>query len=94
VITETGGNCAGCDPDFYASQDRLTCLACPANTQSPAGSLAKWQCTAKAGFFARYTKTVKFVLDVPAEDADPSVMEAYVRAAVGDDEDVQVRIDL
>mgnify|MGYP003342093259 CR=1 FL=1 len=58
-VTELGGSCYGCDANFYASADRKSCVPCPANTESRPGSLAVWQCTARGGYYAKYTKTVR-----------------------------------
>jgi hypothetical protein len=52
-----------------------------------------WQCRANAGYFARYTQTVRMTLEVPDEDADPELIEAYVKAAVGGGDDVQVKVE-
>lgn len=94
VVTESGGACSGCEPNYYASKDRLSCLACPANTQSPSGSTEVWHCTSVAGYYVRHTKTVKLQIEVPEEDADPDVLEAYVRAAINAGDDVQVKVEL
>lgn len=83
-----------CSPNFYASDDRKSCVACPLNTESRAGSLYIWQCTAVGGYFAKYTKTVKVQLEVPEEDGDPAALEAYVRAAIQAGDDVQVQVEL
>ena len=93
-ITETAGGCKGCDANQYASDDGASCKACPANTASPAGSVGIWQCSANAGYFARYTQTLRMTLEVPEEDADPDLIEAYVKAAVGDGDDVRVTVEL
>jgi len=92
-ITELGGTCSGCDPNFYASEDKLQCLACPANTESPAGSDGIWRCKANAGYYAKYTKTIRMTIEVPEEDSDPAILEAYVRAAVGGGDEVRVTIE-
>jgi len=93
-VTEWGGFCYLCSPNFYASDDRKSCVACPLNTESRAGSLYIWQCTAVGGYFAKYTKTVKVQLEVPEEDGDPAALEAYVRAAIQAGDDVQVQVEL
>ena len=92
-VTEIGGSCQGCNPNQYASEDQATCLSCPPNTASPPGSVGIWQCSANAGFFARYTQTLRMTLEVPEEDADPDLIEAYVKAAVGDGDDVRVNVE-
>jgi hypothetical protein len=65
-------------------------MQCPANTASPAGSEGIWQCTANAGYFARYTRTLNMIVEVPEEDSDPLVVEAVMRAAAGGGDDVTV----
>jgi len=94
AITEQGGACtSGCDANQYAGEDQMTCKPCPANTASQPGSVGVWQCRANAGYFARYTQTVRMTLEVPDEDADPELIEAYVKAAVGGGDDVQVKVE-
>jgi hypothetical protein len=92
AITETGGSCVGCEENQYPSSDQGSCLPCPTNTESPPGSDGIWRCTAKAGFFTRHTKTVQMTLEVPEEDADPAIIEAYVRAAAGGGDDLQINV--
>jgi len=93
VITDTGGECAGCAENEFPSQGGQTCSACPANTASPAGSAGIWECKANAGYFAKYTKTLQLTLELPEEDADPATIEAYVRAAAGGGDEVRVIVE-
>jgi hypothetical protein len=55
--------------------------------------LGIWQCTANAGYYAKYTKTVKLVMDIPDDLADPATVEAYVRSAAGGFEDITVVVE-
>jgi len=92
-ITETGGSCSGCEAGDYFESSNKTCTKCPANTNSPRDSDGVWRCKANAGYYARHTKTVKLRLQVPDEDASPAIVEAYVRAAAGGGEDLQVIVE-
>jgi hypothetical protein len=93
-ITETGGGCTGCGPNEYPSADRATCLPCPANTGNAGGAVGIWQCSANAGYYAKYTKTVQLVVELPEEDSDPETIQAYLRSAAGGGDDVVVKLDL
>jgi hypothetical protein len=93
-VTESGGGCEGCNINEYPSEDQGNCLPCPANTASPAASVGIWDCAANAGYYAKYTKTVRVEIEVPEEDADPETIRAFMLSAAGGGEDVTVKVEL
>jgi hypothetical protein len=89
-ITETAGGCSVCGRNQYPSEDGRYCAPCPANTGNAGSAVGAWECKANTGFFATYTKTVRLELEVPDELSDPATVAAYVRAAAGGGEELEV----
>jgi hypothetical protein len=49
-------------------------------------------CGADPGYFASYTKRVRYEITVPEDEYDPATFEAYIRAAAGGGRDLQINV--
>jgi hypothetical protein len=74
----------------YPSEDGAQCLPCPLHTTGPANSTGIHECGADPGYFASYTKRVRFEITLPEGEYDPLTFESYIRAAAGGGKDIQV----
>jgi hypothetical protein len=76
--------CATCAAGEYSNRtDASACDACPANTASPAAATAITQCAANAGFYARYTRTIRATVTVPEAQYDAAAFLAQLQVAAG-----------
>jgi hypothetical protein len=76
--------CAECPAGAYGNRTGASaCDACPANTASPAAATAITQCAANAGFYARYTRTIRATVTVPEAQYDAAAFLAQLQAAAG-----------
>jgi hypothetical protein len=82
----------GCLENEYPKSDGSTCLPCPAHTTGPANSVGIHMCSAEPGYFASYTKRVRFEITLPEDEYDPDTFEAIIRAAAGGGKEIQVTV--
>ena len=77
-------SCAACARGTYSNGTRTTrCDACPGNTDGPTGSTAITECSANAGYFAQYTRTIQAIVTIPVSEYDPATFVALIQAAAG-----------
>lgn len=76
--------CAPCAAGAYNNRTGASaCAGCPDYTQGPEGATAIYQCAANAGYFARYTRTVRAIVTMPAAEYDAAAFLAQMQAAAG-----------
>jgi hypothetical protein len=76
--------CAACVRGTYSNATGASqCDACPANTDGPVGSTTITECSANAGYFAQYTRTIEAIVTMPASEYDPATFVALIQAAAG-----------
>ena len=76
--------CLGCLPGQYQNATGVSaCSACPPNTISPGSTASILACSANAGYYARYTRTITAVVTLPAAQYNPSTFLAQLQAAAG-----------
>lgn len=94
TITESGGGCSGCPINTYQGANGQ-CITCPAGTvtdQVASPSVAS--CRALPGYFAKYTKSVHAVIEVPADQFfNNATFASVVQQAVGGGKDTKVNVN-